>query len=75
MKHLVLISEMRFAGFVFCRIPGCSHRAAVHVDRYIGAPNERYWDARSSGPFCNDHVTRMQSEWTDCEVRDVAACA
>lgn len=69
MKNLVLIAPLRLAGAVLCRIPGCKEPASANVEMYIGANDERSWDARSSGPFCGAHLSRMESSWSECDVR------
>jgi len=71
MQNLVLISPVHLEGKLLCRVPGCSSLAKVHVNRYMrSSAEDNWWDARSSGPFCEIHLSRMQSDWSDCEVRD-----
>lgn len=71
MKDLMLIAPLPLAGPVVCRIPGCKHPASAHVDSYMGINPERAWDARASGPFCDQHLSKMQSEHPDCDIRRV----
>ena len=72
MKDLMLIAPLPMAGVVVCRIPGCKYPASAHVNSYMGVTDERAWDARASGPFCNQHLSKMESERLDCDIRRVS---
>lgn len=66
MKNIVLITLEPMKGSVLCRIPGCGNKATVQLNRYFGVET---WDARSSGPVCEQHLAKFQEEWSDCEIR------
>jgi len=74
MQNLVFITPVRFDGNLLCRIPGCCGAATAHVDRYVRcSSDDGWWDARHSGPFCDGHLARIQSDWNDCEIRALSS--
>jgi hypothetical protein len=69
MKDIVLIDMQPLSGLVFCRVPGCGHKASVQINQYFGLDDVRSWDARSSGPVCQAHLSKLREQWAASEVR------
>jgi hypothetical protein len=69
LMDIVLIAMEPLKGSVLCRVPGCGHKASVQINRYFGLDDARSWDARSSGPVCKTHLSKLQEHWAACDVR------
>ena len=69
LMDIVLIAMEPLKGSVLCRVPGCGHKASVQINHYFGLDDSRSWDARSSGPVCKTHLSKLQEHWAACDVR------
>lgn len=68
MKSQVFIEMIPISGPVHCGVPGCTGRAIASVSHFRPDGEESWWDARASGPYCQDHLKKIGENWVDCEV-------